>query len=255
MKFKGCRFDPHDGRDLKFAATAVTLPRKVDNRKLAKPIRDQKNEGSCVGFGAVKTIEVAYRRKFGEFPDLSERWAYEYAKKHDEWPGTNYEGSSVRGGLKAAYKVGVCAEKLWPYRANRKGRPRKGAVGSAADHKIIRYTRINGIINVKAAIHEKGVVNAAALVHEGWMRPNRNSGLIKMNPRYDILGGHAFALVGYGQKGFWVANSWGKRWGKGGFGVLLYEDARLHLVDTWTIEIEDSPEPRPEVCDKCGRPL
>ena len=254
MKFRGCKFDPHDRRDLVFTAGHVDLPRRVDNRKIAVPIRNQGAEGSCVGFAVAKTIEMAYRKQ-SKCPDLSERWAYEYAKRHDEWPGNNYEGSSVRGGLKGANKAGVCVERFWPYRPNRRGKPRSRAAADASKHKIVKYTRIAGITNIKAAVHSRGAVAAAAMVHEGWLRPRRN-GVIPFNSRHGMLGGHAFTIVGFGGVGFWVANSWGSRWGKRGFGVLSYKDARLHLVDAWTVQVSaTAPEPEPTICEKCGRPL
>jgi C1A family cysteine protease len=253
-KFKGCRFDPFDDRDLTFSAGRITLPRAVDNRKAANPIRNQGNEGSCVGFAVAKTLEMAFA-KITNRPDLSERWAYEYAKKYDEWPGENYEGSSVRGGLKAANKMGVCTEPFWPYKPNNRGTPKAKAEEDAEEHKVIRYTRVSGIDNVKAAIHKHGAVCAAALVHEGWLRP-RNA-IIPMNPKFGILGGHAFVLVGYGRIGFWVANSWGRRWGRRGFAALHYKDAKVHLMDAWTIQVpDDNIKPAPiKKCKTCGRPL
>jgi C1A family cysteine protease len=255
MKFRGCKFDPHDTRDIAFTAGPVKLPKRIDNRAMATPIRNQGAEGSCVGFSVAKTVEVAFKKQSAGRPDLSERWAYEYAKRYDEWPGNNYEGSSVRGGLKGANKVGICTENFWPYKPNKRGKPRPNAAENAEKHKVIKYTRITGINNIKAAIHRNGVVASAAMVHEGWFRL-RHNGVIPLKPKFDMLGGHAFVLVGYGGVGFWVANSWGTRWGKRGFGVLTYKDARLHLVDAWTIQIAASePEPEPAICDKCGRPL
>lgn len=109
---------------------------------------------------------------------------------------------------------------------------------------------------MKKAIHENGIVVAAALVHEGWLKP-RNNGVIPYKRKHDILGAHAFTLVGYGGKGFWVANSWGRGWGHKGFGILFFNDAKLHLVDAWTIQMaeNDKPAPKPAICEKCGRPL
>ena len=37
------------------------------------------------------------------------------ARRYDEWPGQNYEGSSARGAIKAWVKHGVCLEKSWKH--------------------------------------------------------------------------------------------------------------------------------------------
>jgi C1A family cysteine protease len=258
MKFKGCKFDPHDDRDWGFRAAAddIPLPRRVDNRKYVSPIRDQGNEGSCVGFAVAKTVETVLGKSIeGQYHNMSERWAYEKAKTHDEWPGNNYEGSSVRGGLKAAHKLGICLEEFWRYMPNKKGEPKPRASVNAAEHKVASYVRVKGIDNIKRAIFENTIVVGAAQVHEGWFKLRRN-GVIPLHRKFEILGGHAFALVGYGGRGFWVANSWGNRWGKNGFGVLLFGDAKLHLVDAWAIQMpsDDKPKPsEPTKCEKCGR--
>jgi hypothetical protein len=53
----------------------------------------------------------------------------------------------------------------------------------------------------------------------------------------DDDGGHAFAIVGYTEKGFIVHNSWGRTWGRGGFAVLTYSDWRQNAMDCWVAQL------------------
>ena len=46
---------------------------------------------------------------------------YEMAKKHDEWPGEDYEGSSCRGAIRGWKNMGVCSDGDWPYHDNKPG--------------------------------------------------------------------------------------------------------------------------------------
>jgi C1A family cysteine protease len=236
-KSLGCRFDPHDNRDMPFKAGKITLPSAVNNLEYITPIRNQQHEGSCVGFAVTKAVEMAYWKKTLKRSDLSERWAYEFAKQNDEWPGNNYEGSSVRGGLKGVHKAGLCPEALWPYVAGKPGRPKKAAIKEAAKFKIKSYKKIVGMQDIKAAVFRNGVVVASAMVHDGWMRPNKRTAVIPYKPKFKDLGGHAFIIAGYNKKGLIVVNSWGKGWGKKGWALLKNQDAKLHLIDTWTFEI------------------
>ena len=61
---------------------------------------DQGNEGACVGFGISRLASQLNRRTYDGF------WLYHEAKKVDEWPGEDYDGTSVRAGLDILRKVG-----------------------------------------------------------------------------------------------------------------------------------------------------
>ncbi len=50
-------------------------------------------------------------------------------------------------------------------------------------------------------------------------------------------GGHAFAIVGYNEVGFWVQNSWGKEWGNDGLAIWTYEDWQQNIQDAWVLRL------------------
>lgn len=56
---------------------------------------------------------------------------------------------------------------------------------------------------------------------------------VKPGDAMPVVGGHAFAIVGFCRKGFVVQNSWGTRWGWNGFGLLSYDDWADHAMDAW----------------------
>jgi len=55
--------------------------------------------------------------------------------------------------------------------------------------------------------------------------------------RPEKLGGHAFAIVGYDERGFWIQNSWGTKWGKGGLGLVSYDDWLENGTDVWVVRL------------------
>lgn len=235
---RGCRFDPYDARDKVFLAPPRILPRHIDNREECTPVRNQGEEGSCTGHALVAVAELLYWRKLGSPPDLSERWAYEKAKLHDEWDGTDYEGSSIRGAVKAWTKEGICPEEYWPYQANKPGKPKTDAEKKAQEYSIAKYERCLGIDNIKHAIHYRGCVIAAVDIHEGWFSAQE---LIPYKPNYSPQGGHAIAFVGYDDQKeiFWLKNSWGREWGREGFAGLTYKDTLVNVMDVWMASIPD----------------
>jgi hypothetical protein len=63
---------------------------------------NQGNEGACVGFGVSRLTSQLNRKTYDGF------WLYHEAQKIDEWPGEDYDGTSVRAGLDILRKRGHC---------------------------------------------------------------------------------------------------------------------------------------------------
>ncbi|MFT3815309.1 MAG: hypothetical protein QM740_18360 [Acidovorax sp.] len=85
-----------------------------------------------------------------------------------------------------------------------------------------------------SAIAEVGVLYATCTVHEGWSHVGAD-GMITQSSA--ILGGHAFAIVAYDERGFWIQNSWGSDWGRNGFGLLSYDDWLENGTDVWVARL------------------
>lgn len=61
---------------------------------------DQGNEGACVGFGSSRAMSLLNRKRYDG------RWLYHQAQKIDEWPGEDYDGTSVRAGMEVLRSQG-----------------------------------------------------------------------------------------------------------------------------------------------------
>ena len=160
---------------------------------------------------------------------------YEMAKRNDEWTGSAYEGSSIRGAIKGFFRNGVCTETTAP--DNPGAKPWSLTYDMAKEARETRlgaYFRLDpDISDYHAAINEVGVVYASAQIHSNWERPG--NGIIE--PGGKPLGGHAFAIVGYDDKGFWVLNSWGPKWGNRGIAHWDYVDWAASVMDAWVLQL------------------
>ncbi|RMG92018.1 MAG: peptidase C1, partial [Candidatus Dadabacteria bacterium] len=90
------------------------------------------------------------------------------------------------------------------------------------------------IAALHAALAEVGILYATARVHTGWYEPG-DDGVIPWRP--DRVGGHAFAIVGYDERGFWIQNSWGAGWGQGGLALVTYDDWFENAMDVWVARL------------------
>lgn len=187
---------------------------KFDERSRAYPIRalisnrsqprsytwdcplwlDQGREGACTGFAV--THEAAARPVMVK--GLSSAVAmevYHRARQLDEWPGEDYEGSSVLGAIKAGRERGWYDEYRWAF----------------------------GVEDLALAVSRSGPAILGINWYEAMGDPTRE-GLIKVGGR--LLGGHAILCSGYSvpKRLFRLHNSWGLAWGVRGECFISYED-------------------------------
>lgn len=235
------RPDSLDFRDLMYVPTLVEVPPHrllADYRQVGNPILDQGTEGACTGFGLAAVANYLFLRLYsGGRPPVSPRMFYEMAKRYDEWPGENYDGSSARGAMKGWHKHGVCGDSVWPYQipqSQNRLTPERSA--DALQRPLGAYFRVNhkDLVSMHSAITEVGILYATSSVHDGWNAVGSN-GMIRFKP--GSIGGHAFAIVGYDQDGFWIQNSWGPSWGRDGYAHLSYDDWLTNGFDVWVARL------------------
>jgi len=237
MEYKlGYRPEPPDKRDLMVPLPQYDLPKEVDLTSQQTEVRDQGNEGTCVGFDVTALKEFQEWREYGKKYDFSERWIYEFAKVEDEFPGVDYEGTTIRGAMKALQKHGICPEELWPYVPGVKGEPDEQAANRASIYKIKNYRSLTipekDFVLVKRGIHETGPVALGVAVHSTWFDV-KEEGIIRPRFTEDILGYHAILAVAYDEKFLKFKNSWGTGWGAQGYGYLEWEFAMFILHSAW----------------------
>ena len=233
------RPDAPDLRDRYYEPALIPLNKDLDNSK-PDLVLDQGKEGACTGFGLAAVINFLRYRRDEQIP-VSARMLYEMARKHDEWPGEDYAGSSCRGAIKGWKNMGVCSEELWPYSTGNPGQLNIAKAREARSTILGAYYRLQTNLNdYHAALNETGAVYVSATVHSGWNNPEKKINKDKfatIGQSSELTGGHAFAIVGYDKNGFIVQNSWGSDWGTDGFAIWAYEDWYQNISDGWVFRL------------------
>jgi len=264
--------DTSDFRDIPYVPRLVSLPPRFSPPFLLdSDIHDQDQEPSCTAHAVEAAIFVQRLRQHLADADrgpvspedrkklrrLSTRMIYEMALIHDEFPGRNTPGSSIRGAIKGVFHNGAAPQEKKDWKTHAFdltfARARK-----ARKISIAAYCRLPPRVqDYQAAIHEAGAVIVSAFVHQGWIEPQKTSGKIKMKPR-ELYGAHAFIIVGYDADGFLVLNSAGPKWGRykqdgkelPGVAHWSYHDWAQNVLDGWVISL--APE-TPEAFGLTGR--
>lgn len=255
------RPDTVDFRDKMYVPTLVEVPSIIPLETYRKyyrpgrvPILNQGQEGACTGFGlaAVGHFLLSRRQVVRDVTPVSPRMFYAMARRYDEWPGEEYSGSSARGAMKGWHKHGVCAETVWPYAVkDKESRLTNARAVDAAKRPLGAYFRVNhqDLVALHSALAEVGILYATASVHQGWGQVGQDGVIPYPKP---AAGGHAFAIVGYDERGFWIQNSWGESWGAGGFALVTYDDWLTNGTDVWVARL-GAPVTLPNAAREAGK--
>lgn len=245
--------DRIDVRDWFYRPRLTALPDQIVNCDSVPAILDQGSEGACTGFALAAVINFLLAARNLEERRVSPRMLYDMARRYDEWPGEDYDGSSARGAMKGWVAHGVCTAEHWTMQMTGPGQLTPALAEEAQLTPGGAYFRVmhRQVRDMHAALHEVGILYVTLMVHAGWDAPElmdeplsyvengnvrtRPMALIKRKGRAD--GGHAVAIVGYTRDGFIIQNSWSNKWGAAGFALLPYEDYLLHATDVWVAQL------------------
>lgn len=182
-----------DHRDHKFLLRALLpdAPRKPRKTWRLAWKGNQGTTSMCVGYGWHGLLRA--QPLLQRTPSPIE--IYQGAQRNDEWPGEDYEGSSVRGGAKALQASGQIQSYGWAF-----------DVGT-----VINWLATNGPV-VLGTYWYKSMFTPDAI------------GMVALKGIRS--GGHCYLAIGYDDKLEVVVcqNSWGKTWGKKGRFYLRYAD-------------------------------
>lgn len=166
------------------------------------PVRlDQGNVGACVGFSFAHEL-AARPAKMPWLKNVDGMKIYKEAQEHDQWPGNDYEGSSVLGGVKAVMK-------LYPK-----------AYGS--------YKWAFGLEDLILTLGYYGPVVLGTNWYSGMFTPN-SAGIIPVEGY--VAGGHAYLAnrVHVRKELIGIHNSWGSSWGNDGTAWITFSDMQRLL--------------------------
>jgi hypothetical protein len=243
-KVKNVYPDKPDLRDRMYSPTLHALPKscgKPSRSTAEREILDQGPSEACTGFALAALIRALHSGKprsrsasTQPVEPVSPWMLYYFARRYAD---TNSGGVTARNAMKAWFNYGVCRLSLWSETLVDKKPSDNAWIDDAFKTPVGAYFRVNHQANadVHAALSEVGVVFATLQLHQGWESPSK--GEIEYRPSFPACGGHAVVIIGYDEDGFWIQNSWGAGWGRGGLGHISYEDWGLNAMDAWVAQL------------------
>jgi hypothetical protein len=190
-----------------------------------------------VWFEALKTADAPWRVA------PSRLFIYYNERSSERDPRCNVP-VSLRDGFKTLSTHGVCRERHWRYVIGRfSQRPPTRCFMEASLMRVARFARVQrNLKHLKACLANGSPFVMGMSVYESFESPRvRRTGIVPMPENGEtLLGGHAVLVVGYrdASQSFIVRNSWGAKWGRGGYCFMPYEylmSRKRYAWDFWTI--------------------
>jgi len=252
----GLRRDPPDGRRKHAPPLVIAVPPRTDNFCLTGEIIDQGAEGSCAGESGATVLGTLETRLGRVMPHvrMSGRWLYDAAKIRDDSEGLdeqNYHaqsGTTQSGVANIMREWGGVPEADMPYHAGEVLDPtlpelemlkevgRKHRIGPYSD--LMRGQNAadwpSVIMQIQTCIWQTGCCYVGFAVTYGWLDTGPD-GIIHESKV--VAGGHAVCLAYYDERYFGFPNSWGMKWGKGGYGFYPYTDIPEHLLGALRLQL------------------
>lgn len=243
---QGLVFEPDDAYAAypKLERHRAFLPERVDLSARFPTPGDQGEQGSCVGWAvgyAARSYYAVTRegQPRNHMPAIASP-AYIYGAIK---PAGNCDtGSLITRALNLLAQDGAVSLARHPY--NDRICPAPNRV-SSAQFRIAgwRALTIGVIDDAKGALAKGHPVIIGAGMTKDFLRLRGN--VVWRGEGERIPGGHAMTLVGYDERrqAFKVINSWGTKWGDGGFGWIGYEAYRAFVRQAYVMDVSAGPAP------------
>jgi len=202
-----------------YVPSNAAIPNAVDWRQqgCVTPVKNQGQCGSCYSFSATGALEGAWKKARGSLPSLSEQ---QYVDCSGRYGNYGCRGGWYQSCWRYARDAGGnMAESSYRYTA-RQGRCRFNRGQVVATVSGYHDTRAGSENDLTNALARVGPVSVAIDASANSFRRYR-SGVHYSRSCSSRRLNHAVLAVGYGSEGgsdyFLVKNSWGTRWGAGGY--------------------------------------
>uniref|UniRef100_A0A6C0KGS6 Peptidase C1A papain C-terminal domain-containing protein n=1 Tax=viral metagenome TaxID=1070528 RepID=A0A6C0KGS6_9ZZZZ len=203
-------------------SSTTTSFQKVDLRSKFPPPFDQGSLGSCTANALCGVI--AY-----DMPGfIGSRLFLYYNERYIEKDVKDDGGAMLSDGVESLKIYGICPESDWKYDISKFSvKPSKKCYQDAVSHHSVNVKNINNTMkDMKNALSNGYPFVVGITIYESFESDEvAKTGMVPMPSSSETCnGGHAVVCVGYDdEKQVWIMrNSWGSKWGDGGYFYLPY---------------------------------
>ena len=224
-------------------------------------VRDQGETGSCVGWALADSLMRWHLVELGRLPPrqrlsarfiwmASKEWsAQRIAGEHEtletlleQWqPSTFLEeaATTAKDGLEVARLLGAVPESVLRWHGPLNRGSERAFYERAAAYRLKGYYRVDSgglderLRRWRQWLAQHGPILLIVEMDRTMLDGPPVLDRFRARRRADL---HACALTGYDAGGFYLRNSWGKRWGRGGYALATTEWLRRAVRESYGVE-------------------
>jgi hypothetical protein len=249
-------------------AIVVVAPRSLAQEKSELPAKvsmvgefekfglipgEQGNRDVCSLFAVTGAAEFEYSKRGGKGPlRLSEEFCIWAAHDASGVPG---EQSMFFMAVQGLNTFGLCELSLMPYSSSGNSRTRPSAAALTAARELDQRWRIHWLKrwDVKTKLSDAEITEIKRALSNDhpvacglrWPKKLNGSAIMAVPPANQVEDGHSILFVGYemnssapGGGVFIFRNSWGSKWGIGGYGTMSFAYAKAYANDAFWLQLE-----------------
>jgi len=273
-RYYGLKKQKVDARDYIYKApmaVVVALPKKVSLTLYDSPIENQGGLGACTAFatcGAMQLLEIKQgapgfkllafielgfmkvaRAVLNFFRiinwyagNLSKLFVY-YNARAIEGTADSDSGAELRDVIKGVVTYGACNEQDWWYNEPAVTlQPSLVAYSDAKKNILKEYRALETLDDMRGCLADGSPFVFGFIVYNSFEFGSINqTGIVEMPKDGEaIIASHGVCCVGYddNKKLFKCRNSWGNKWGKGGYFYMPYDYITKYGFDFWMLKME-----------------
>jgi hypothetical protein len=221
------------------------LPRALDLRKSWQKVMPPQT-GNSVG-AAIAAVMDRLRSEEDLMSAVSPDMIFALGKRYDRLPPNSpsaMDGTTLDAALRGLRLHGVCLDSTWKrLKPNILTEIPAELAADAAGQRPAEIAKIPlDVSAIQQALYRDGPLVGSAQITTGWQRVHSRSTpegrMVSAIEETDhVVGGHAFAVMGYNEIGLLVQNSDGPSWGKQGFATWPYEAVAQRGLEFWAIRL------------------
>ncbi|MEA2111123.1 MAG: C1 family peptidase [Campylobacterota bacterium] len=218
---------------------------------------NQGNQNSCVAWAVGYSLKSYHEKMEVQWSLDTPKTIFSPSWIYNQINGAKDNGSSIRDAMELIKLKGAATMSTMPYTdKDYLAKPSQEAINEAQNFKAVKYRRIGGSKQIKAALANRQPVVIIIKTYDSFNALDGDDSVYSTFSG-EFRGNHGVTIVGYDDSkyggAFKIINSWGRNWGSKGYFWLPYSSVKDVVRSSYVLS--DAPNGEEIIVDIPTKPV